>query len=215
MNLPLPFDRRSLIGLSQTIGVLLISSPIAFVATQVQAQISPLNPCPGIYYEEPFNSTRIVPQGCPPNTATQQLQSQGQAFEQPINSPTPSYPGSSQRSSESSQSPSRLETAVASVSPVNGTVDIQLRNDTNTNIAYQAIGQTQQRVLQGGESIVLSSLPVPVTVTMYRPDGGFIQVTPTSNSQAGTVAISLGETEAFSQNARAIRIQPDGQIYLN
>lgn len=29
-----------------------------------------LNPCPAIYYEEPFNSTRIVPQGCPANAAT-------------------------------------------------------------------------------------------------------------------------------------------------
>jgi hypothetical protein len=29
-----------------------------------------LNPCPSVYYEEPFNSTRIPPQGCPPNAAS-------------------------------------------------------------------------------------------------------------------------------------------------
>ncbi len=47
-------------------------------------QASPyLNPCPGIYYEEPFNSTRIVPPGCPANAAT--LNQQGQV--QPINQP--------------------------------------------------------------------------------------------------------------------------------
>ena len=36
-----------------------------------------LNPCPRIYYEEPFNSRNIVPQGCPSNSITQQQQALG------------------------------------------------------------------------------------------------------------------------------------------
>ena len=30
---------------------------------------SAVNPCPKIYYEEPHNSQRPAPQGCPPNAA--------------------------------------------------------------------------------------------------------------------------------------------------
>lgn len=211
MNSKFPVDRLRWIRWSQTIGFLFISSPIAFTAPQVQAQPSPLNPCPGIYYEEPFNSTRIVPRGCPANTATQQQIQQGQSFGQPINVPNRSV----LQSSEMVQPQSQAGTAIASVSPMNGLVNIQLRNDTNTSIAYQAIGQTQESMLRGGESIMLNGLPVPVTVTMYRPDGGFIQVIPTASNQPGMIAVNLSETEAFSQSARTIRVQPDGQIYLN
>jgi hypothetical protein len=38
------------------------------------SQSPSINPCPQVYYEEPYNSTRIVPQGCPPNAATQNQQ---------------------------------------------------------------------------------------------------------------------------------------------
>lgn len=49
------------IGLAGTIaGGLFLSLPVLASAASYS-----LNPCPGIYYEEPFSSTRIVPQGCP------------------------------------------------------------------------------------------------------------------------------------------------------
>lgn len=62
-----------------------------------QSQTSPteafpsLNPCPSIYYEEPFNSTRIVPTGCPANAAT--LDQQGQTSGQSSVAPNPAVPG--------------------------------------------------------------------------------------------------------------------------
>jgi len=42
-------------------------------ATAIAAPSSVLNPCPRIYYEEPHNSRRAAPQGCPPNEATRLL----------------------------------------------------------------------------------------------------------------------------------------------
>lgn len=37
----------------------------------------PQNPCPGIYYEAPFNQYMVVPQQCNPNLITQQLDQMG------------------------------------------------------------------------------------------------------------------------------------------
>lgn len=70
-------------------------------------QASPyLNPCPGIYYEEPFNSTRVVPPGCPANDATVSQQ-QGQELQlinaTPIPAPT----------STSTESPISIPTATS------------------------------------------------------------------------------------------------------
>lgn len=45
----------------------------AELSSRTTVAASALHPCPGIYYKESFNSTRIVPQGCPPNAATQQV----------------------------------------------------------------------------------------------------------------------------------------------
>ncbi|MBD2198891.1 MULTISPECIES: hypothetical protein [Calothrix] len=47
------------------------------VTPQPSSPSGKVNPCPRIFYEEPHNSRVVVPQGCPPNALTQQLQSQG------------------------------------------------------------------------------------------------------------------------------------------
>jgi hypothetical protein len=45
---------------------------VPILSSTVLAAPNPrLNPCPRIYYEEPYNSRLIVPQNCPPNAITQ------------------------------------------------------------------------------------------------------------------------------------------------
>jgi hypothetical protein len=74
--------RKSAEFLAAICGGLLMSVP-AFAQTPVPVTPQPnpgsakVNPCPRIFYEEPHNSRVVVPQGCPPNALTQQLQSQG------------------------------------------------------------------------------------------------------------------------------------------
>lgn len=47
------------------------------VPQQPQQQAhSKINPCPGIFYEEPHNSRVLTPAGCPPNAITRQLAQQ-------------------------------------------------------------------------------------------------------------------------------------------
>lgn len=60
---------------------------ITFPGTGTSVQLSqirvanapqaPQNPCPGIYYEAPYNQYVVVPQGCRANLITQQLDQMG------------------------------------------------------------------------------------------------------------------------------------------
>lgn len=203
-----PFIKRT-IGLAGTItGGLLISLPtLPFAASAVSY---PLNPCPGIYYEEPFNSTRVVPQGCPPNAATQSLTEQEQTLYPPRN-----MPASSSGTRAQPPLPESLEAPIATINSMDETVDVELQNNTNARIAYQAIGYTEQRTISGGETVVLQDLPTPVTITMFREDSGLLQIMPMSSAEPGSLSISLGESTDIDSNQGALRIQSDGQVFLN
>jgi len=201
------------VGLLGTIfGGLLISIPAIPQAVIAQQPTSKVNPCPTIFYEEPYNSRVLVPQGCPPNTATFRLSGQGGVVVQPrilvqpqglpvSRQPIP-YP-------ESRQDP------IATVMPTAGTVDVRLKNNTNARITYQAIAHTQPRILPRREEIVLQDLPTPVTITMVREDGGLVKVMPLSKSDSGVLAVSLDEKTTPDNNQGVLRIQRDGQVFLN
>lgn len=151
-----------------------------------------------------YSNTRLVPQGCPPNAATQQLSQQGQIPAGQSNAGAPAQP----------PLPEARANAIARVMPMDGSVDVKLKNNTNALITYEAIGYTQRRSLPGGEEIVLRNLPVPVTITTVRQDKGLVDVIPVS-SQEGMLEVSLNESKNLDDNASALRIQKDGQVFLN
>ncbi|HLP89981.1 MAG TPA: hypothetical protein VK184_15495 [Nostocaceae cyanobacterium] len=68
-------------------GSLVITLPIIGQKASAQQRVSALNPCPGIYYEEPYNNRMVSPQNCPPNAFS--LRQLNQGF-------IPSYPPTSQ-----------------------------------------------------------------------------------------------------------------------
>lgn len=190
------------------LGSLLVSLPFIPSAASA-APSSVLNPCPRIYYEEPYNSTRIVPSGCPPNSVTRLLQEQ-----------TPAQLGNSHGRSSVAipiqpPLPETRSNAIAKVMPMDGKVDVRLENNTNAKISYQAIGYTEPRILLGREAIVLRNLPTPVTVTVVRQDGGLLRVVPLSTSKQGVLEVSLDEAKSLGNNQGALRIQQDGQVFLN
>ncbi|MDZ7962428.1 MAG: hypothetical protein RMY34_31945 [Aulosira sp. DedQUE10] len=92
--------RKSAEFLAMICGGLLMSVPV-FAQTPIPVTPQPssangkVNPCPRIFYEEPHNSRVLVPQGCPPNALTQQVQSQGTL---PDNSAVPATPSQNQTS---------------------------------------------------------------------------------------------------------------------
>lgn len=87
-------------------------------------------------------------------------------------------------------------------------------NAATLRLAYQAIGHTQPRYLAGGQEFVLRDLPTPISITLVRQDGGLLKVMPMSTSE-GTLAVSLDETTNFDNNQGVLRIQKDGQVFLN
>ncbi len=110
--------------------------------------------------------------------------------------------------------PEERSQPIAKVMPMNGLVNVRLKNNTNAPVSYEAIGYTQRRFLPGGEETVLRNLPTPVTVTFVRQDKGLVDVIPTSTQQ-GSLEVSLDESKNLDDNQGVLRIQRDGQVFLN
>ncbi|NJR49668.1 MAG: hypothetical protein HC780_08905 [Leptolyngbyaceae cyanobacterium CSU_1_3] len=218
------------------LGVPVLSSP----------GLAALNPCPKIYYEEPYNSRLIVSQNCPPNAATQATLNNPGALRPgvggslpgqdrapiriaPSNAPTvqrpsifnePPYnranPGAPITSPIQPPLPEQRSQPVARVLPSNGTINVSLKNDTNVIVTYEAVQYTQRRALRPGETVVLRNVPVPVTVTFVRQDNGFVEVLPVASSERGLLSLELEEdTQPLDSNQGTIRVQRDGQVFLN
>lgn len=206
-------------------GLILTLPTIPVVA---MAQPSPvLNPCPKIYYEEPFNSRNLVPEGCPPNAATRRIRAESTTTDTVAGERTPGLPGANLTPDRIVPAdapttpvrpplPENRSQAVAKVMPMNGAVSVKLKNNTNAIVAYEAVGYTQRRVLAGGQEIVLRNLPVPVTVTFVRQDNGFVEALPISVSTSKVLEVELNEDASpLDSNQGVLRIQKDGQVFLN
>lgn len=110
--------------------------------------------------------------------------------------------------------PEQLQPPSATVTPVGGRVNVKLMNQTYTDITYQVIGDTVPRTLSGRSEVTLQNLRTPVHVTFQRPDRGFLQVNPQSNT-AGMLEVSLTEATDFGTDKTAMTIQENGDVFLN
>ncbi len=193
--------------LGAIVGGVLISLPATILEASAApfSTLSQVNPCPGIYYEEPYNSTRMVPQGCPPNEAGQM----GRGGQMPSRQMTPVPPPASV------SQPEIRSDAVARITPQNGTVDVRLKNNTNAVVSYQAVGHTDRRFISGGEEIVLQNLPTPITITAVRQDEGWLQMMPISVDETGQLEVTFEEETTLDSNQGVLRIQEDGQVFVN
>ena len=111
--------------------------------------------------------------------------------------------------------PEESSNAIATVTPINGKVSVKLKNTTNTAITYEAIAYTERRNLAAKTEVVLKDLPAPVTITLVRPDNGFIQIAATSIANSGLLEVSLSEAQALNEQQSAIRIQKSGNVLVN
>lgn len=167
--------------------LLFVTIPLTAIAQTPQPTPSRvLNPRPSIFNERLYNRNRP-----PTNDNT-----------------TPSLPLSPPLPEESTE-------AIATVTPINGKVSVKLKNTTNTAITYEAIDYTQRRTLAPKGEVVLKDLPAPVTLTLVRPDNGFIQIAATSAANSGLLEVSLSEGKTLNEQQSAIRIQQNGQVFVN
>lgn len=196
-----------------------------------QASGASLNPCPQIFYEEPFNSRNLVPQGCPPNAFSQGQQAQGVTSNQGTSvntqtsttgttTPEATLPSQGETTTGTSTtqtpSPSQQQAPRATIALANGRVNVRLINETGARITYQVIGDTEPRSLQGNSNVMLQDISAPVTVTFQREDGGLLSVTPQpSTEQPGMLEVTLDETTDLAQDTKAMQIQQNGSVFLN
>ncbi len=166
-------------------GSLLVGIP-AITLTSVAMPVAQLNPYQNLFSEAPSNPSST---GLPENTST------------PATPVTPPLP-------EQLQPPS------ATVVPVEGQVNVTLANQTYTDVNYQVIGETEPRTLAGRSEVTLQGLETPVNITFYRPDRGFLRVSPQS-SETGRLTVTLTEATDLSQDTTAMTIQASGNVFLN
>jgi len=216
---------RSMKFLSAICGGLLIMPTIfqTAVAQQTPTSTPKTNPCPRIFYEEPHNSRVVVPQGCPPNALTQRLATQGltplpsgQQMNTNVGSEVPTLPREQSLTPNNTviPSPAEQQAPTTTIALNNGRVNIRLVNNTAANITYQVIGDTAPRSLTGKSDVMLQNLSAPVTVTFQRPDGGLLMVS-SQNSTSGMLELSFTETTDLRMDVKAMRIEDNGNVFLN
>lgn len=241
----LQISAKSMAFIGISLGSFGILVPVVAQTSTAPAFGPKLNPCPKIYYEEPWNSTRRVPSGCPPNAATQQEQGSvtpgstsgalnpnpsvlneppynSSGSPAPVSSPPasttlPNTPQTGSPSTPSGQSSSAEPQikTVATVQPVAGRVAVMMKNDTNAVITYQVVGQTEVRTLKGQGSAILRDLPTPITITVNREDGGLLKIMPESSDKSGMLSVTFNESANVTEQQNSIRVTEDGQVSLN
>jgi hypothetical protein len=111
--------------------------------------------------------------------------------------------------------PENQTQVAANVGLTAGKVNIMLKNNTNAPITYQVLGNTPPRTLLGRQEIVLRELPAPVSIPIYRQDGGLLLVTPRASDRFGMLEVNLDETNNFSSQQSALTIDNQGRVLLN
>ncbi len=186
---------------------------------KAQTNSGALNPCPQIYYEEPFNRRFLSPEGCPANLARQTEMTNG--VTQPSLLPATPLPSTTLPSPSSSglgviqpPLPEDQGVAIATIQPTNQQVAVRLINQTNASVTYEVIGDTNRRTLMGGETVSLTGLPLPSTITAVRADGGLLDFK-AMNQGEGQLDVMLSADPTFDDIQGVLRIQADGQVFIN
>lgn len=186
---------------------LIIGSAIGFTSFASISIAAPtssaVNPCPGIYYEEPHNTMRVVPMGCPPNAATLL-----QAEQEPV----PAASLINQVIPTQAPLPENQQPTLTTIVLNSGRVDIKLKNMMNTQIIYQAIGHTEQRIMTAGTEVMLQNLPAPVSITFLRSDGGLTKVMPVKDAEPGVLDLMMHEAKNLNDSQNTVRVQSDGKV---
>lgn len=118
-------------------------------------------------------------------------------------------------SSVSPTSPARERgAAIAVVTPMDNQLSLSLMNSTGTTVTYEVVGDTARRTLMADEAAMLQGIPLPATITVVRQDEGLLDVS-AMESEDGMLQLSLMPEPALDSTQGVIRIQEDGQVFVN
>lgn len=115
--------------------------------------------------------------------------------------------------SETTEPPPKFPEPAGRVAPVENLTTLRLINQTDAVISYQVIGG-RHRTLGERSVVELSELPVPLTLTYQRSDGGLLLVRPRGISP-GVLEVRFNATEDFDLDTKSLNINGRGGVFLN
>lgn len=221
---------RSFSSLSSRLSISQLAM-VGFVSGSASLVIAPFNKaafsqdnapnCPGIFYREPFTNRVAAPVGCPTTEYQQRFQVSETAVPEAV-TPDPAVAApmvtdpivNPPVGASGVPLPESRAQAVVIASPINNQLNLSLVNNTGALVTYEVLGDTQPRELMPDESAMLQDLPLPKTVTLVRPDAGLLDIAGES-MEDGMLQISLSAETRLDNTQGVIRIQPDGQVFVN
>ena len=183
---------------------------------------SKTNPCPSIFYQEPHNSRVLVPQGCPPNALTRQLEQQGRLTPGSVsNEPTPSqeqmrqgvggetpYNNRSDNSSESYSSQTQSATTSSGQDTNSSSSEVRTYSSTGPTGDYSVRTYSQSgnnpSSQQRQNSVVVPTVSQQgqSPIALVTPTNGKVSVRLKNNTNARISYQAIGYTGQRTLSAR-------------
>jgi hypothetical protein len=110
--------------------------------------------------------------------------------------------------------PELLRNPATTIELRSGLVDITLLNDTNTEIIYQVLGDTEPRSLPAGETVLLLELSAPVQMTFNRSDNGFLDAS-LASAGTGLLQVTLDEIAEFASSEAGLIVEESGNVIVD
>ena len=111
--------------------------------------------------------------------------------------------------------PETRQAPSAAIAPTDEQVNLVLINETRATVVYQAVGETDTRLLAGESSVTLRGLDVPTTLTFQRQDSGLLSVTLVPAETRSQLEVTFDETTDLDRDKNVLTVNEAGQVYLN
>ncbi|MFK8183646.1 MAG: hypothetical protein AB8B99_09740 [Phormidesmis sp.] len=155
----------------------------------------------------------IVAQGVSEGVSEGVLLSDSQNFVQ-----RPIQPSATERITQAN--PVRTPSMV--MNPAEGRVSVQIINQTADDITYQALGDTEPRVLAANSATTLQGLHVPATVTFAYKDiqknrstgSGLTKVSLRTNEAKDHLDLVVQPTDSLDADASNLTIESSGNVFI-
>lgn len=108
------------------------------------------------------------------------------------------------------------------MSPQEGRVSVQIVNQTSEAISYQALGDTEPRVLAANSASTLQGLHVPATVTFAYKDiqknrstgSGLTKVDLRTNEAKDQLDLVIQPTDSLDADASNLTVESNGNVFI-
>lgn len=111
---------------------------------------------------------------------------------------------------------------VVTVPVLQSLTTVRLVNQTTAPITYEALGDTQSRLLMAGDEVTLQNLNTPATLTFFYDDipkdrqtgEGLLQAALGVDEDTGTLDVVISPTTALDADVSTVTIESNGNVFV-